>query len=43
MYKPKILIKDINKTFEYPIFIAKNLLKNLDKDFHKDIKNKKAL
>ena len=43
MYKPKkILIKDINKTFEYPIFIAKNLLKNLDKDFHKDIKNKKV-
>ena len=43
MHKPKkILIKDINKTFEYPIFIAKNLLKNLDKDFHKDIKNKKV-
>ena len=43
MYKPKkILIKDINKTFKYPIFIAKNLLKNLDKDFHKDIKNKKV-
>ena len=43
MHKPKkILIKDINKTFEYPIFISKNLLKNLDADFHKDIKNKKV-